>query len=150
MATDPESVSARGPGWEERRAHRAVQTRRWERKAAALAAHALARFVFGPRVEARLSPWPAPPPLTGLLELRVPFRSLDDHRMREALFLELAAADPVVAGRPFLYVFEPHVEAAGEARGAESDALPPVPPIPDLDWHRVRQPDLPAWDEAAS
>jgi hypothetical protein len=126
VPTDPESVAAQGPGWEERRAHRSVRAVRWERRAAALAAHELARFVFGSRVEVRLSPWESQPPLTGLLELRVPFASLEDHRSREALFLALAAADPVVAGRPFVYVFEP---LAGRGGAEAPEGRPGAPGI---------------------
>jgi hypothetical protein len=134
VATDPESVAANGPGWEERRTHRAVRAVRWERRAAALAAHDLAHFVFGPRVEVRLSPWEAHPPLTGLLELRVPFASLDDHRSRETLFLALAAADPVVAGRPFVYVFEPLAGRGGAEATGRRPGAPAAGPggLPDL------------------
>ncbi|CAN5645949.1 hypothetical protein BH23GEM11_BH23GEM11_07350 [soil metagenome] len=107
MTIERESTLARGPGWEERRSARAAATDRWELRAGEWAALDLARHVFGDDVEARLAGWPARAPFRGLLSLRVPFRSLADHRRREEVFLLLAARDPVVSRIPFVYVFEP-------------------------------------------
>lgn len=107
MNADREAARARGPGWEERRNARAEATDRWELRAGEWAALDLARHVFGETAEARLSGWSARAPFRGLLTLRVPFRSLADHRRREQVFLLLAARDPVVSQVPFVYVFEP-------------------------------------------
>ncbi len=107
MGPDRESVAARGPGWEERRTHREERRDRWELQAGEWQGMALARHVFGAEVEVRLEARHAPHPFRGMLTLRVPFRSLEDHRVREGVFLALVARDPVIRQVPFLYLFEP-------------------------------------------
>jgi hypothetical protein len=107
-----EAVLSRGPGWEERRNERAEATARWQLRAFQMAALPLAQEVFGPQATVYLLPWGGRPPLAGGLTLQVPFRDLNDHRAREALFLALAARDPVLSGTPCVYVFQPETMPA--------------------------------------
>lgn len=104
---EEEDLLARGPGWEERRNHRAEDQARWQLRAAQLSALELAQEIFGPEATTSVLPWGARPPMGGGLTLRVPFRGIDDHRTREALFLALARLDPVLSSAPFLFVFQP-------------------------------------------
>lgn len=107
MNSEAESSLARGPGWEERRDHRSVAHDRWEVRAGEWAVLDLARHLFGPETQVRLAGWPSRAPFRGMLTLRVPFRSMVDHRRREGVFLELVARDPVLSRVAFVYVFEP-------------------------------------------
>lgn len=112
MKLDGEAHAARGPGWEERRDHRAEDRVRWTARSAQWAALGLARDLFGPSATVRWVGSGTPPatPFGGMLQLRVPFGSLEDHRGRESRFLTLTRIDPVLASFPFLYVFEPDPE----------------------------------------
>jgi hypothetical protein len=116
MDPDRESLAARGPGWEERRTHREERRNHWELRAGEWQGMALARHVFGERVEVRLEARHAPHPFRGMLTLRVPFRSLEEHRVRERVFLALVARDPVIRQVPFLYLFEPLPEPRARVR----------------------------------
>jgi hypothetical protein len=90
---------------------RRLEGRRWELRAAQWRAWELAEAVFGSRVRLGLKKGNGPGTFRGLITLFVPFRSLEDHRGREELFLSWAGADPVLARVPFIYVFEPVPEA---------------------------------------
>lgn len=46
-------------------------------------------------------------PFSGLLRLDVPFRTLSEHRAREARFLEAVAEDALLAHVPLLFVVGP-------------------------------------------
>ncbi len=80
---------------------------RWEVRAAQWRARELAEVVFGRVGESSLLGAPPGGPLRGLLRLGVPFADLGDHREREARFLAAAAADPVLARVPLVYVLGP-------------------------------------------
>jgi hypothetical protein len=130
MPMDETTRELRGPGWEERRDHRSLEVEAWARRAGAWSALELARAVFGPEVRVRLSPWAAPAPLRGLLELEVPFDTLPQHREREARFLALAARDEVVSEAPFLFVFaplEPPAPGPGATRPGPTPRAPEGP-----------------------
>jgi hypothetical protein len=47
--------------------------------------------------------------------VRVPFQDLTDHRAKEALFLSLAALDPVLGTTAFLYLMHPEPLLMGSA-----------------------------------
>lgn len=136
MKLDGESRAARGPGWEERRDHRAEARSRWRGRSAQWAALALAHHLFGPSATVRsagggaIAPSPSDP-VQGMLQLRVPFRSLEDHRQRESRFLALTRMDPVLASFPFLYVFEPDPSVdpppGPPASWAKPETQPPGP-----------------------
>lgn len=79
--------------------------RRWGLRAAQWRALELAAAVFGPGVRGHVSDGVLDGPFRGLLHLDVPFSDLDSHRDREARFVTLAGADPVLSRVPVVYVF---------------------------------------------
>lgn len=83
------------------------QRARWEVRAAQWRARELAEAVFGSVAESVLVGAKTGGPLRGLLRLGVPFVDLNQHREREARFLAAAAADPVLALVPLVYVIGP-------------------------------------------
>jgi len=80
---------------------------RWEVRAAQWRARELAELVFGGVSASSLIGIRPHGALRGLLELEVPFEGLDSHREREAHFMAAAAADPVLARVPLVFVFAP-------------------------------------------
>jgi hypothetical protein len=86
---------------------RRVLRRRWEVRCAQWRAWVLAEAAFGPPVLVTLSGGAEVQSFRGLLNLRIPFRNLEDHWNREALFLAWAEKDPVLARVPVVFVFEP-------------------------------------------
>lgn len=93
--------------------------RRWEVRALQWRAVALAEACFDGRVTPRLLAGGGHGPLRGMLELEVPFASLDEHREAEARFLDEARRDEVLGPRPLVFVFRPRVEAEGGAAGTD-------------------------------
>ncbi len=81
---------------------------RWELRAAQWRAVALAEAVFGGPVGTRLL-GQASAGFRGLLELGVPFVSLEAHREAEARFLAEAARDELLGRTPLVVVFTPRV-----------------------------------------
>lgn len=78
---------------------------RWEVRAAQWRARELAEVVFGPVSAMALSGLRGRGPLRGLLRLDVPFRDLDEHRVREARFMAAVESDPLLTSVPLVYVF---------------------------------------------
>lgn len=101
-APEPEPTA-----WQDRRLDREEARSRWRVRAAQWRALELARALFGEETTARLALGDPARAFRGLLYLEVPFRDLDDHRFREAVFLACAGRDPVMAGTPFIFIFEP-------------------------------------------
>lgn len=96
---------------------------RWELRALQWRAAALAETCFDGRVTPRLLAGGGFGPLRGMLELEVPFASLEDHREAEARFLAEARRDEVLGPRAMVFVFRPAVgEAGGEGASAPADA----------------------------
>lgn len=108
-ASDSAAGEREGPGGHVARprgleAHRL----RWEVRGARFRAHALAEAVFGP--DAHVLPAGGEggmPPFRGLVRVVVPFADIDVHRWRERIFVSCAARDPLLAGVPLVYLFEP-------------------------------------------
>ena len=86
---------------------RRLEKHPWRVRSAQWRAWTLAEAAFGEGVTAHLAGKGGFDVFRGLLTLRVPFRSLQDHRHREALFLSWAEADPILARVPFIFVFQP-------------------------------------------
>jgi len=112
---EQEEALARGPGFSERRQERSEDHNRWHVRAGQFAALALARHVFGPDASVEVLPWPGRRAVAGGLMVRVPFQDLTDHRAKEALFLSLAALDPVLGTTAFLYLMHPEPLLMGSA-----------------------------------
>lgn len=106
MKLEPGDEQILGPGWEERRDVRDAERVRWERRSGEWAALDLARAVFGRETSVRLEGYGARGPFRGMVTLRVPFRELDEHRLRERVFRTLVGRDPVLAQVPMIFVFE--------------------------------------------
>lgn len=93
---------------------------RWSVESARWRARELAESIFDGEVAVRLQSESLGVgaqgafPFRGLLHLDVPFRDLELHRLREAVFTACAHADPVLSRVPFLYVFNPDPERVGE------------------------------------
>ncbi|NJD18391.1 MAG: hypothetical protein FIA95_03810 [Gemmatimonadetes bacterium] len=85
----------------------AERTARWEVRAAQWRAVELARAAFGPDVSGTLLGVRPEGALRGLLKLDVPFADLDAHRQREAGFLGMVGADPLMAQVPMVFVLGP-------------------------------------------
>jgi len=86
---------------------RRLEVRPWELRAAQWRAWFLAEHAFGTPVRVSLVGRPGYPGFRGFLHLTVPFRSLEDHRARESVFLAWAGEDPALARVPLLFVFDP-------------------------------------------
>ncbi len=84
-----------------------VERRPWELQSAKWRAQFFAEMAFGAPVEVSLAGRPGYPEFRGLVYLSVPFRHLQDHTSRQALFLAWAGADPILGRVPLIYVFEP-------------------------------------------
>jgi len=80
---------------------------RWEVRAAQWRAIELARLAFGAEARGFMIGLRARGALRGLMRLDVPFEGLDEHRRREAHFLGLVGADPLLARVPLVYVVGP-------------------------------------------
>lgn len=78
---------------------------RWEVRAAQWRARELAEDVFGEVTEMVVSGIRAEGPLRGLLQLKVPFDDLGNHRAREERFMAAASSDPLLATVRLVYVF---------------------------------------------
>ena len=85
----------------------AEQRARWAVRAAQWRAVDLARTVWGSVGRTAMLGMGTHADFRGLLHLEVPFRGLDEHRRLEAVFLEGAAADPILAGVPLLFAVGP-------------------------------------------
>ena len=85
----------------------AERSARWEVRAAQWRALELARAAFGPDVSGTLLATRTHGGLRGLLKLDVPFVDLDAHRRREAAFLGMVGADPLMAQVPLVFVVGP-------------------------------------------
>ena len=81
---------------------------RWAVRAAQWRALDLAQQTFGINVRVQLIGGRAHGPMRGILRLDVPFLDLEHHRVREARFLSMVSADPLLACVPFVYVLGPH------------------------------------------
>jgi hypothetical protein len=81
---------------------------RWEVRAAQWRALELARVAFGPQVRGTLLGMRTRGGLRGLLKLDVPFVDLHAHQRREAAFLGMVGADPLMAQVPMVFVVGPH------------------------------------------
>jgi len=93
--------------WHELRRETIPSQVRWGRRAGQWRAVALARSVFGEAVAGRLDAFPPRGGFVGLLDLEVPFESLDEHRSLEQRFLALVDRDPVLEQVPFVFTFSP-------------------------------------------
>ena len=80
---------------------------RWEVRAAHWRALELAHTAFGPDVHGTLLGIRTRGALRGLLQLDVPFTDLEAHRRREAAFLGMVGADPLMARVPLVFVVGP-------------------------------------------
>lgn len=96
----PDTTLQVRPTAEERQLRLEVQAARWR-------AIELARDNFGEAARGTVIGIRGDGPWRGLLRLSVPFDALGPHRSREARFLALAAADPVLTRVPLLFVFTP-------------------------------------------
>ena len=88
----------------------AERAARWEVRAAQWRALELARAAFGPEAEGELLGLRTRGALRGLLRVDVPFTDLESHRRREAAFLGMVGADPLMAEVPLVFVVGPHGE----------------------------------------
>lgn len=88
----------------------AERAARWEVRAAQWRAVELARAAFGGEVRGTLLGSRTRGGLRGLLKLDVPFDDLDAHRRREAAFLGMVDADPLMAEVPLVFVVGPDGE----------------------------------------
>lgn len=82
---------------------------RWEVRAAQWRAIELARAAFGGEIRGSMLGMRGAGPMRGLLHMSVPFGDLERHRQREARFLSLVDADPLLSRVPLLYVVGPDV-----------------------------------------
>jgi hypothetical protein len=80
---------------------------RWEVRAAHWRALELANAAFGGPVRSSLLGLRHRGPMRGLLRLDVPWEGLELHREREAVFLSMAGADPLLSRVPLVYVLGP-------------------------------------------
>lgn len=128
----PDPGGAAPHGMLDPRLDREIERARWAAQAARWRALELARLAFGPEVMARLEGTPGRPGLQGLLHLEVPFLDLDDHRAREATFLQWVRADEVLRMVPLLFVF-----GIGDFMDPSSSGLPDLPDgtFPSLPVH---------------
>ena len=85
---------------EERRAYGVADGVRWR-------AGALAEAIFGHGVVPRLRYARGAAGFHALVELVVPFRDLEEHRDREALFAAEAGRDEILSRSPALFVLTP-------------------------------------------
>lgn len=85
----------------------AERAARWEVRAAQWRAMELAASAFGGEVRGTLLGLRTRGELRGLLKLDVPFAGLDAHRRREAAFLGMVGADPLMAEVPLVFVVGP-------------------------------------------
>jgi hypothetical protein len=99
---DPEGMVHLDPLLEQR-----VERNPWMVRSAQWRAWTLAEEAFGEGVRTQLAGRGGHAPFRGLLTISVPFRTLQDHRRRESLFLAWASRDPVLARVPFVFIFEP-------------------------------------------
>jgi len=99
---DPEGIVSLDPLLERR-----LERDPWKVRSAQWRAWALAEIAFGGAVRVGLTGRGGYETFRGLLNLTVPFRGLEDHRDREALFLAWAQRDPVLSRVPLVFVFEP-------------------------------------------
>lgn len=90
--------------------NQAERLARWEVRAAQWRALDLAEQAFGPGVRTSLLGVRPSGAIRGLVQLQVPFRSLAEHRDREAHFLGMVGVDPVMARVPLLFVVGPGAE----------------------------------------
>ncbi len=82
---------------------------RWEVRAAQWRALELARSAFGAEARGSMIGLRHQGPMRGLMRLDVPFEDLDEHRRREANFLGMVGADPILARVPLVFVVGPDV-----------------------------------------
>jgi hypothetical protein len=99
---DPEGIVHIDPLLERR-----LERNPWEVRSAQWRAWALAEEAFGEGVRTYLAGRGGYRPFQGLLTISVPFRTLQDHRHRESLFLAWASRDPVLTRVPFVFIFAP-------------------------------------------
>lgn len=86
---------------------RLLERRPWEVRSAQWRAWQLAEMAFGKGVEATLTGRGGDDTFRGILNLSVPFRTMDDHRRREAAFLAWAHEDPILSRVPLVFIFHP-------------------------------------------
>jgi hypothetical protein len=79
----------------------------WRVRSAQWRAWALAEAAFGAGVRTHLAGRGRYGSFRGLLTITVPFRTLEDHRYRESLFLAWASRDPALTRVPFVFIFHP-------------------------------------------
>lgn len=96
--------------------------RRWELRALQWRAVALAEACFEGPVRPRLLAGGGHGPLRGMLELEVPFDTLEGHREAEARFLAEAGRDELLGPRRLVFVFRPVDDAAEMPSTSESTA----------------------------
>jgi hypothetical protein len=96
--------------------------RRWEVRALQWRAVALAEAAFDGPVRPRLLAEGPQGPFRGLLELEVPFASLEAHREAEASFLDAAGRDELLGPRRLVFVFRPGSATASASDDADEAA----------------------------
>lgn len=93
----------------------ARRTREWA-QAARWRAGAIAEAIFGDGVVPRLRYARGAAGFQALVELEVPFASLERHREKEHRFVHEAGRDELLSRIPTLFVFSPREPGAGEDR----------------------------------
>lgn len=91
---------------------RRLERRPWEVRSAQWRAWALAEMAFGNGVTVTLVGQGGYDTFRGILNLSIPFRSMEDHRSREAVFLAWAHDDLVLSRVPLVFIFHPNPVSA--------------------------------------
>lgn len=86
---------------------RRLEQNPWEVRSARWRAWSLAEMVFGKEVRVSLAGHGGHDVFRGILNLSVPFRSIEDHRFREQVFLSWAGQDPILSRVPLVFIFHP-------------------------------------------
>lgn len=106
LPEDPEGIVNIDPLLERR-----LERSPWQLRSAQWRAWALAEAAFGDGVRTHLAGMGGYRPFRGLLTVSVPFRTLQDHRERESMFLAWVSRDPVLTQVPFVFIFQPEPAA---------------------------------------
>lgn len=99
---DPQGIVHLDPLLERR-----LERRPWEVRSAQWRAWELAEMVFGKGVRVTLAGQGGYETFRGILNLSVPFSSMDDHRSRESIFLAWIHEDPILSRVPLVFIFHP-------------------------------------------
>ena len=87
---------------------RRLERRPWEVRSAQWRAWELAEMAFGTGVEVTLAGQGGYDTFRGILNLSIPFRGMEDHQMRESIFLSWARNDPILSRVPLVFIFHPN------------------------------------------